>query len=154
MNNDLRNELTLIYLQDKQARIDPLVAEISTLPKPTGEAAIEAGCKPTAVDMRRAALRLRTGRLRPRDPNTDPIELAVRLEKEIRFRELAQALSAELLDSSLTLDAVMRNNQAELHEGAMHIFLTAKQLANEPGSNLEPHVRAMRKALRREKGRG
>lgn len=154
MNIDLRHELTLLYLQEKQARIEPLVAEISTLPKPTGEAVAQAGCKPTAVDMRRAAIRLRAGKLRPRDPNADPIDLASRLEKEIRFRQLAEALSVEFLDSSLTLDAVMWNNQAELHEGAMHVFLAAKEMAKEPGSNLEPQVRAMRRALRRDKGRG
>src|SRR5258708_20696957 len=87
-----RYEQTAALVAEKKARIEPLIAELRTLPPFPDDAITLTACKPTIGDMRRSATRLRSGKLRPRDPNVNPIALADRLEKAARWLAALDAL--------------------------------------------------------------
>jgi len=152
--NTTRYEQTAALVAEKKARIEPLIAELRTLPPFPDDAIAVTGCKPTIGDMRRNAARLRAGKLHPRDPHADPLDVAGRLEKGARWIEVLEALAAEFLDTAARLQVLIDSAEAEAYDVALTIFLDAKQLAKEPGSTLGPWVREMEHALRREKGRG
>jgi hypothetical protein len=152
--NTPRYEETAALAAEKKARIEPLIAELCTLPPFPGDAIALTGCKPTIGDMRRNATRLRAGKLRPRDPDANPIDVAGRLEKGARWLEVLEALAVEFLDTAARLQVMIDAAEAEAYDACVTTFLDAKQLAKEPGSTLGPWVEAMEHALRREKGRG
>lgn len=157
MNTNARNttryEQTAALVAEKKARIEPLLAELRTLPPFPDDAVALTCCKPMIGDMRRTAVRLRSGKLRPRHPGADPIELAGRLEKGARWLEVLETLAREFLDTAARLQVLIDSAEAEIYAVAVTTFLDAKQLAKEPGSTLGPWVEAMARALRLEKGR-
>jgi len=120
--------------REKKARVEPLIAELRTLPPFPDDAVSLAACKPTIGDMRRNATRLRAGKLRPRDPDADPIDVAGRLEKGARWLEVLEALAVEFLDTAARLQVLIDSAEAEVYDACVTTSSTPNNSPRSPAA--------------------